>query len=66
MTRERELTQRIKSDYGTVKRFCALHDINYSTYNVVCSGYARSSRLEQILIEKGYIQSADELKRKSA
>lgn len=61
-----EFTQKIKDDYGTVKRFCRIHDINYSTYNVVCSGYGSSKKVADALIEGGYIKSVDELRKRSA
>jgi len=61
-----DMTAAIKEDYGTVKRFCKLHDINYKTYNVVCSGYASSKKIVDALLKGGYIKSADELKKKSA
>ncbi len=57
----KELTVKIKNDYGTVKRFCKENDINYKTYNVVASGFASSERITQILISHGYIKDADEL-----
>jgi len=62
----RDMTTAIKEDYGTVKRFCKLHDINYNTYNVITSGFSTSKRVTDILIKEGYIKSADELKKKSA
>ncbi len=62
----RAMTKAIKEDYGTVKRFCKIHGINYRTYNVVCSGYSSSKKVTDALIKGGYIKSADELKRKSA
>jgi hypothetical protein len=53
----KELTQRIKADYGTVKRFCEVMGINYKTYNCVLSGHSRSKKVVDTLISIGYVKS---------
>jgi len=50
-------TQKIREDYGTVKRFCKLHGINYNTYKAWMGG-ADSSTVEKILRKAGYLRSA--------
>jgi len=59
------LTDKIKDDYGTVKRFCAKNNINYNTYKQVVYLGATSAPIAKILIKHKYIKSADELKKAS-
>jgi len=61
MNDRKELTRRIKEDYGTVKRFCSLSGIKFSTYNVVLSGHGKSPKVTDALIKAGYIQSQQQL-----
>ena len=56
-----ELTAKIRHEYGTVKRFCVTHDINYNTWNVVMQGRGKSKRIVDVLIYKGYIVSEKQL-----
>lgn len=60
-----QLSQKIKEDYGTVKRFCDKNDINYNTYRQVVHGFGTSSRIIQILKKHKYIKNANELKKAS-
>ncbi len=60
-----KLTNRIKEDYGTVKRFCDKNNINYNTYRQVVHGFGTSTRITNILKKHKYIKSADELKKAS-
>ncbi len=60
------LTDKIREDYGTVVRFCKLHDINVNTYKVVALGNGTSTRISNILIKHKYIKSAKELRKRRA
>ncbi len=57
------LTQRIKEDWGTLKRFCEKNNININTYKVVVTGHGTSAKIVNILKKHKYIKSADELKK---
>ena len=57
----KELSKKIKDDWGTVKRFCEKNDINYNTYKQVVYGSGKSSRIVSILKKHKYIKTADDL-----
>lgn len=57
------LTQRIKEDWGTLKRFCEKNNININTYKVVVTGNGTSTRIVNILKKHKYIKNADELRK---
>lgn len=61
-----QIKKAIQFDYGTVKRFCRIHDINYATWDVVMNGTSKSARITDLLIDKGYLKHADELIREKA
>ena len=56
-----DLSNKIKEDYGTVKRFCEKNEINHNTYQVIVSGHATSKKITDILISHKYIKHADDL-----
>ncbi len=60
------LTEKIKNDWGSVKRFCKENDINYNTWKVVRSGNGKSSRIINILKKHKYIKSEKDLEKKVA
>lgn len=49
-------TDRIKEDFGSVKRFLRLHGINENTYKVVKSGNGTSKRIVDLLKKHGYLR----------
>lgn len=49
-------TPKIKEDFGSVKRFLRLHDINPNTYKVVVSGHGSSKRIVDVLKANGYLK----------
>jgi len=49
-------TDRIKEDFGSVKRFLRLHGINENTYKVVISGHGTSRRIVDLLKKHGYLR----------
>lgn len=60
------ISEKIRYDYGTIARFCRIHKLNQNTFRTVLHGYGTSSPIAKILVDEGYIQSSDDLKRKSA
>lgn len=56
-----DISKMIKKDYVTVQNFCEKHDIKYNTYKGVVNGNHKSSTIVNILIEHGYIKSANDL-----
>ena len=52
-------TEKIREDYGTIKRFCRLHGINPNTYNVVMSGFFPSKRIVNLLEKEGYLKGVE-------
>ena len=56
------LTARIKANYGTVKRFAQMSGLNLKSVYMTLSGYPRQVVVDA-LIEQGYIQSADDLRK---
>ena len=59
------LTEQIKEDYGTLKRFARLHGLSLKSVYMTLSGYPRVV-VVRTLITLGYIESADELENKEA
>jgi len=57
------ISKKIKEDWGTVLFFCKRHKLNIHTFRQVLYGYGTSSKISNILIQKGYIKSKEELKR---
>ena len=57
------LTIQIREDYGTLERFCKVHEINKNTFKNVIYGYATSLKIINLLKKHNYIKNADELKR---
>lgn len=57
------VTQQIKEDYGTVARFAELHDVRTQSVYAAISGRPEYTTAVNILIEKGYIQHADDLRK---
>jgi hypothetical protein len=55
------VTQKIRKDYGTLVCFCNKNNLNVATFKQVIGGHHRSRPVEKLLIEKGYIKSADEI-----
>jgi len=49
-------TQRIRDDYGTVKRACRLKGVNYNTFKVWAAGFQESAvlgdKFREYLIEE--------------
>jgi len=60
---EISLTNKIKNDYGTVKRFCFINNININTFKQISYGIAKSKRITDILVKHNYIKNAEELKK---
>lgn len=57
------VTDRIRDDYGTVARFAKLNGLNaQSVYSAIC-GRVEHTSVVNVLIERGYIQSADDLRK---
>lgn len=59
------LTEKIKKDYGTVKRFCIVNNININTFKQVSYGLGKSNRIFNILKSHKYIKNSSELERKA-
>lgn len=57
------LTKKIREDYGSLVCFCNKHNLQLGTFKQVIGGHQRSQRVAKLLIKKGYIKSADELKK---
>ncbi|MBL4774459.1 MAG: hypothetical protein JKY87_00160 [Mariprofundus sp.] len=57
------VSQRIRDDYGTVIRFAKLHGLNPQSLYTSLAGRPEYTSVVNVLIEKGYIQSADELRK---
>ncbi len=57
------VSQRIRADYGTVKRFAKLNSINYLCLCAALSGRTEYATINKILMEKGLIQSVDDLRK---
>ena len=49
-------TEKIKYDWGSVKRFCRENGIGICTYKVVKAGNGKSKRVENILKKYGYLR----------
>lgn len=58
------VTQKIREDYGTLVCFCNKHNLTVGTFKQIIGGHQKSQRVANILIEQGYIQSADDLMKK--
>jgi len=56
------LKEQIKDDYGTLKRFARLQNINLQSLYMTLCGYHKKN-VVKVLIERGYIQNADELRK---
>lgn len=50
--------EKIKDDYGTVRRFCRIVEINYSTFYVVKAGNGKSASVVNKLKELGYLKAS--------
>jgi len=55
------LTKKIKTDYGSLKRFCEVNGIAYNTFKGVACGSQKSAKIATILIDHKYINNHDEL-----
>lgn len=57
------VTEKIKLDYGTVKRFCRVKGISYTTVLNTMAGDVRNKTINSMLIDMGYINCPDDLKK---
>ena len=44
-------SERIREDYGTVKRACKLKGLNYNTYKVWAAGFQKSRQFDEAFRE---------------
>ena len=44
-------SQRIREDYGTIKRACKLKGLNYNTYKVWAAGFQESKKFDEAFRE---------------
>ena len=44
-------SERIREDYGTVKRACKLMGLNYNTYKVWAAGFQKSRQFDEAFWE---------------
>lgn len=55
------VTEKIRFDYGAVKRFARIENLYYSTVLNSLAGDVRNKTVINRLIELGYIQTAQDL-----
>ena len=55
------LTERIKNEFGSLKHFCKVANINVNSLSVIIAGGAKSQPCVDALIEHGFIDSIDDL-----
>ncbi len=60
---EKTVSEKIREDWGTLRHFCKKHDINDSCLSNALSGRTGYVAIVNKLIELGYIESADDLKK---
>ena len=58
-------SEKIKYDWGSIKRFCRENNINHNTYRVVKAGNGTSSRIISILESYGYIKNGKKSRKNS-
>lgn len=56
------INDKIREEYGTIKRFCKIEGIKYNTLNVVLSGYGSSKPIAKRLKQLGIIENINEVK----
>ncbi len=59
------ITQKIKSDYGSLKHFAKKEGLAYQSLRNTISGQKPTIKVLKKLIGLGYIQTADELKKEA-
>ncbi|MDQ7057211.1 MAG: hypothetical protein Q9N62_01585 [Ghiorsea sp.] len=55
------LTDQIKEDYGTLKRFARLQNLSVQSLYMTLNGYPRTV-VVKVLVALGYIESIDDLR----
>jgi len=56
----KEISARIREEYGTMKRFCRLKGANYSSLRSVLAGF-HVPYIKKILLDEGLINDINEL-----
>ena len=59
--RQNPITLKIKEEYGTVVRFCRVHNINKETFYGVINGFQRSNSIPELLVQKGIISTVEDI-----